>query len=101
MAPGYIYLMRMNVVDDEGWYPCKIGKSKDVPSRTKQIGLILPFELELIHFVQVNDMTRAERFLHSVYERYRMRGEWFRFPQEGIDAFCLYHQNGSWLSTIS
>lgn len=91
---GYIYLMRVNHADDDGYYPCKIGKSKDVPTRQRQIGLVMPYEVELVHFVAVNDMVRAETFLHEVYEPYRMRGEWFRFPQEGVDQFCQMHRHG-------
>lgn len=89
---GYIYLMRLDKPDHEGYYPCKIGKSKDVPTRQRQIGLVLPYEVELVHFVAVNDMVQAETFLHEVYAPYRMRGEWFRLPQEGIDQFCQMHR---------
>lgn len=94
MTPGYIYLMRMDAPDSEGYYPCKIGKSKDVPSRKKQIGVLLPYDLELVLSVAVDDMSAAERVLHSLYEPYRLRGEWFRLPQEGIDQFVLYHGDG-------
>lgn len=90
---GYIYLMRLNKPDDEGYYPCKIGKSKDVPTRQRQIGLVMPYEVELVHYVAVNDMVAAEQFLHDVYEPYRMRGEWFRLPQAGIDQYCQFHRH--------
>ena len=91
--PGYIYLMRVDQPDSEGYYPCKIGKSKHVPTRQRQIGILMPYEVELVHYVAVNDMPEAEAFLHRVYEPYRMRGEWFRFPQEGIDQFCQLHRH--------
>lgn len=75
---GYIYLLR----SEQGHY--KIGKSKDVPNRTKALGTALPFKTELIHTIKAADMVAVETQLHERYAHCRLNGEWFALTVEEV-----------------
>lgn len=68
---GYIYLLGT----PEGY--CKIGRAKRVTERILQIGLQMPFRVELLHTIRVTDSVWAERYLHQKFASCRMNGEWF------------------------
>jgi len=68
---GFIYILRA----DNNLY--KIGRAKRVDERVKQLGLILPYELEIVASFETDDMYLAEKQLHNGYRDRRIRGEWF------------------------
>lgn len=78
---GYIYLV-------EGQSCYKIGKSIDVPSRTRSFGLQLPFPTQLIHSMPTDDMVWAEAYLHRTFAHCRMNGEWFDLSPEEVAWIC-------------
>ena len=74
---GYVYLLH-----HDGLY--KIGRSKDVPSRRRRIGVQMPHEVTVIHSIQSNDSVRLEEQLHDMYANKRMNGEWFALSAEDV-----------------
>jgi hypothetical protein len=70
--PGYIYLLRM---DGTNYY--KIGKSKNVVQRMKQIGLLMPKPVTLICQGFFRYMDRYEASIHQDYAVFHSHGEWF------------------------
>jgi hypothetical protein len=80
---GYVYLLQ----SPDGHF--KIGRSKDVPSRVRTLGIQLPYPVKLRHQIAViSDSRAAEKFLHSKFKDYRTNGEWFRLPGEAVAWLC-------------
>lgn len=93
---GYIYVIRMidspHRFTSERTTGCsyKIGKSTDVPSRYKAIGLIVPYHTRLLIAIETVDMSWAEAYVHRKLTDVRIRGEWFQLTE--------YHME--WLHNI-
>lgn len=76
---GFVYL----ISSPDGHY--KIGCSKDVPTRSKALGIQLPYPVELIHTIKASDMYWAEGHLHNTYSDKRTNGEWFRLEDADVE----------------
>lgn len=77
---GYIYL----VEGQPGRF--KIGLSADPKTRIANLGVKLPFEIEVIHLISTDDMRRAERELHDQFRDRRLAGEWFDLTPEQVQS---------------
>lgn len=82
IRPGYIYLIKAG----DGYY--KIGRSKNVEVRMREIGLQLPFPFEVLHVISTKDMYRGEDDLHNRYAHCHLNGEWFALTEEDVQAIC-------------
>lgn len=71
---GYVYLIGSTVF---GWY--KIGKAKTPEVRVKDLGILLPFKINVIGVWKANDHHLMESALHEMYQNNRINGEWFEF----------------------
>lgn len=80
---GYVYLVGNPIF---GWY--KIGKSKTPEVRVKDLGILLPFKLEVISVWAAVDHTLMEQTLHEMYVTNRINGEWFEFSREKVAELC-------------
>lgn len=78
---GFVYLIKSNEL-------YKIGKTKDLNSRTAFFGTIMPIEVELIHSFSSNQYSLAEAALHEKYKDFRKTGEWFALREEHIEEIC-------------
>lgn len=69
---AYVYFMRSTKNPDE----IKIGVSKELDKRSQRL------KAKIIHSVKCKSSVAyaAEKTLHVLYEDYRVRGEWFLFP---------------------
>lgn len=70
---GYIYLFKC-----EDFY--KIGKSMDCNFRMSTLQMSSPFEIKFIAAGLFDDFSKKEKELHSKYNKYHTRGEWFLLP---------------------
>ncbi len=77
---GVIYLIQC-----VGFPYYKIGISDNTENRLSTLQTGVPFELKLIKSVYVTKAIEAERYLHSLYEAKRVRGEWFNFTDNELD----------------
>lgn len=75
---GFVYLIKAPT----GHY--KIGRTKDISARVSFFVIKLPFEIELIHHFEADDMRKAEAELHEKYKAQRANGEWFTLTDEDI-----------------
>jgi Meiotically Up-regulated Gene 113 (MUG113) protein len=78
---GYVYLVRAH----SGEY--KIGRSKDVSARLRNLATSTPFEFELIHKISADDCGLAERTLHARFSEKKIRREWFQLDQRDVVDF--------------
>ena len=74
---GYVYVIK----SDHG---SKIGRSVNVKSRTQLLGVMFPFDSEVVHYGHVSDYIAVERHLHRKYANKHIRGEWFDLSDEDI-----------------
>lgn len=78
---GYIYLVQ--AIEPENHY--KIGLSVDPISRIDNMGVKLPFPIEIIHLIKTNDMKGAEKQLHNTYSSKHINGEWFKLNPHDVN----------------
>jgi len=77
---GYIYLLKSD-------YGYKIGKSKNPKNRNNIFSVKLPFEVEMIKTIKVENYHQVEKDLHKHFEDKHLNGEWFDLTKEEIDEF--------------
>lgn len=71
---GYIYIVKAG----NGLY--KIGHATRVEKRIRK----LPFEVELIHSIDADNVLQAEKMLHYRYRKFLVGGEWFQLSSKEI-----------------
>lgn len=74
---GHVYLLGGNE-----FY--RIGRTKDVDTRVKQLSRDLPWPTELEHAFPCEGYAEAEKALHEMYAGYRSNGGWYRLPMEAV-----------------
>jgi hypothetical protein len=57
-------------------------------TRMSNFGLVLPFEIEIIHALRTSNMGRCEWHFHNHFARKRIKGEWFNLTDEDVTFFC-------------
>ena len=64
-----------------GWY--KIGRSKSPITRVNDLGILLPFKIEVFAVWKTTNAELTEALFHDTYTDKRINGEWFSFaPSE-------------------
>jgi hypothetical protein len=81
---GYVYLALMKVGREKRY---KIGKANLVEQRTRQVGVNLPEDLELIHDIRTDDAYGIEGYWHRRFAEKRRGGEWFELTGDDVRAF--------------
>lgn len=76
--PGYVYIV-------EGGPFYKIGATKKVDRRIKELSTIPPFDLELVCTIATDDMYALEFELHRRFQDKHKRGEWFTLDTADIE----------------
>jgi uncharacterized protein YlaI len=74
---GHIYLIHMS-----GHY--KIGIAKDTKKRISGIKTSSPFEIEILKSWRCKRPAIIEKIMHTLFGEHRVRGEWFRLPDEVV-----------------
>ena len=65
----------------------KIGFTKDVMRRGKEISVLLPEKLKLIHSIKTDDPSGVESYWHNRFKNKRMQGEWFELNSQDVKDF--------------
>jgi hypothetical protein len=81
---GYVYLALMKVGREKRY---KIGKANLVDRRTRQVGVNLPEDLELIHAISTDDAYGIEGYWHKRFAEKRRGGEWFELTANDVRVF--------------
>lgn len=81
IVPGFIYLM-----ESGGLY--KIGKAVCVETRYKELVLMTPHELVILHRIKTDDSYGIETYWHKRFGEKRVKGEWFRLDEEDVKVIC-------------
>lgn len=76
----------------------KIGRTKDIKKRMKQLQTGASFPLILIHeFSTGDEESKLEKTIHRAFAHYKTQGEWFDFDLieiEQVKAIILGLQDG-------
>ena len=65
----------------------KIGRTKNLNTRTKQIRLALPYDVENVHVIQTSNPVATERYWHNRFADKRANGEWFLLTDAEVAEF--------------
>ncbi|MDO8335550.1 MAG: GIY-YIG nuclease family protein [Candidatus Saccharibacteria bacterium] len=65
----------------------KIGKTNDSIRRGKEIKLLLPNDLMLIHIIKTDDPGGVEAYWHQRFKHKNTNGEWFKLNRQDVLAF--------------
>jgi hypothetical protein len=84
-SSGYIY-----VIKAVGHNYYKIGFSKDVAQRIKNLDRQYPFEIELYTQFKSNDVLGDEKKLHNEFKGKNYRGEWFNLDKHDLEKIEKY-----------
>ncbi len=77
----------------------KIGVARDVSKRVHQMRVGCPFEIEVLRAWPCSDPYAFERRLHHQLRAYRVRGEWFRVNQGGIEKLLTMRPPYQWIAS--
>jgi len=75
---GHVYLLKAGP-----YY--KIGISAQVDERIKQLSVLPPFDIELIHAIYDTNMYALEKDLHERFAPKRKNGEWFELDDSDVE----------------
>lgn len=75
---GFIYVLKCGP-------HYKIGLSQNIDKRIEQLSVTPPFDVELIHTIETDDMYNLESFLHDRFSEKRKNGEWFELDKADIE----------------
>lgn len=78
---GHVYLIGSRTFK---WY--KIGKSSNAAIRVSDLGILLPFRIEVIAVWKVPNPHTVEKMLHVKHAASRINGEWFMLSSEEQSA---------------
>ena len=76
---GFVYLIGSPTF---GWY--KIGKANRPDVRVENLGVLLPFRVEVLAVWKAEHSLGFERQLHDRFSAQRINGEWFKFSPQVI-----------------
>ena len=75
---GYVY-----VLGGRGYY--KIGRTKEIDKRVKELGILLPWSVGVEHTIPCQDHKAAEKALHDMFAHHRAHGEWFSLGESELE----------------
>ena len=78
---GHVYLIGSRKFH---WF--KIGKSARATIRISELGILIPFRIEVIAIWKADSHHKLERDLHEKYSGYIINGEWFSFNPEQLNC---------------
>jgi hypothetical protein len=77
----------------------KIGVSKDISTRLKQLSTGSPYQLKLMGWIETFDDRRLEKELHEKYKHSRAHLEWFDLGVCDILEELKLHSTDSYIAT--
>ncbi len=77
---GIVYLMKSG-------HHYKIGRTKSIGSRERQLAIKIPIPPTTIHTIETDDPAGVENYWHKRFADKRGEGEWFNLTPDDIKAF--------------
>lgn len=84
---GYVYMQK------HGNRPeYKIGKTWHAAMREGQLKLLLPEEIQPIHYIETVDPPGVEAYWHKRFKKQHLNGEWFRLSSAQVKEFKMWRK---------
>lgn len=83
---GFIYLVK-------SIHGYKIGQTKKPKKRFEIFSVKLPFKIEILRMVEVNNYLDVEKGLHLTFQNNHLNGEWFDMSKQDIQLFDSITKN--------
>ena len=80
LQTGFVYLMKSG-------RHYKIGRTKSIGSRERQLAIKIPVPPTTIHSIETDDPAGVEHYWHTRFDDKRGEGEWFDLSPEDVAAF--------------
>lgn len=77
---GYVYLLQFGDT-------YKIGSSKNVERRFRELKTQMPYDGKIIHSIATGDLGGIELYWHNYFKEKRLRGEWFKLSDSDVRYF--------------
>lgn len=74
---GFVYFLKPENAET----PIKIGRAKSIERRIYQLQTSLPYDLEIVGFIETDDYISLEEEVHEKLKEYRLRREWFNIDE--------------------
>lgn len=75
-----VYIIRFQNTDNY-----KIGITKNLKTRISQFSTGNPDNIIIEYFIATKHYKSLEKHFHSIFKKYRMKGEWFKFTQQEFE----------------
>jgi len=88
METGILYVIYNKWISDPETdeMPYKIGITKNtVEDRYYGLGLKMPGTFETLFAYKIENYVKAEQYLHGIFQKYCVNGEWFKLTQKELD----------------
>lgn len=82
---GFVYVIQ------DGAGLCKIGRTRNLDKRIRALSTASSSELRLVAYWQCDDAAEHEATKHEFWSDCRVRGEWFRIPDDVLAAWKGSH----------
>lgn len=90
MNKSYVYFMHA-----VGTSFYKIGwTSTNLMIRLRNVQICCPYEVRIVCLIETDSPKNIEQSLHSRYDKWRARGEWFELPVIGIEELYYIARDG-------
>lgn len=83
---GYVYFIAYE------YHGVKIGYTRNLQARFKQLQIASPFPLTLIGSIETYEPQELETYLHQYFKNNRINGEWFRLGESEVFEFINKHR---------
>jgi len=95
MKEGFVYIVTHESALWRAAHPViKIGKAVDIDKRICDLNTCSPINLILVASIQSKDPHSLEHYLHKMFSRNRLNGEWFDLTPSMIVALRSYYLSG-------
>ena len=92
MESGILYVVFNKWIRDPktNEMPYKIGITRNtIEDRYYGLGLKMPGKFETLFAYKIKDYAKAEQYIHGIFNKYCVNGEWFKLDQKELDLIKL------------
>jgi len=92
MESGILYVVFNEWIRDPktNEMPYKIGITRNtIEDRYYGLGLKMPGKFETLFAYKIKDYAKAEQYIHGIFNKYCVNGEWFKLDQKELDLIKL------------
>ena len=91
MNSGYVYFVACKDPEHRISNPyLKIGQTVDLTARLGGLQTSSPVDLHFVAYMKAQDRFVLEKYFHQIFNKDRVRGEWFKFTESMVRLIRTY-----------